>query len=315
MTIEFDCIVAGISCVDLLIGPLNLDQPLNQEGTWALDTITPTVGGNVSNSSIALARLGSRTAALSLAGTDEWGRFLISKLQDEGVNTSRFQQREGLDTSATAVLMNSKLEHIFAYKPGASEAIDRSLIDDNLDFIAQSKYLLLGYYGLLPNIEPVLHEVLEAVQKTGCKTALDCAGGGGDITPLDKCLPYLDIYIPTEHEAESQTGLHVPEDMIAKFRDCGAAGVVGVKRGEQGILLSPIEGQFLTIAAIKPPSPVVNTTGAGDSFYGGLISGLSRGMDIESAARLGTATASWCVTGMGATQQLQDFETTIELLD
>ena len=63
MTTEFDCIVAGISCVDLLIGPLNLDQPLNQEGTWALDTITPTVGGNVSNSSIALARLGSRTAA------------------------------------------------------------------------------------------------------------------------------------------------------------------------------------------------------------------------------------------------------------
>ncbi|MBT6722605.1 MAG: hypothetical protein HOB20_05180, partial [Planctomycetaceae bacterium] len=83
MTTKFDCIVAGISCVDLLIGPLNLDQPLNQEGTWALDTLTPTVGGNVSNSSIALARLGSRTAALSLAGADEWGGFLISKLQDE----------------------------------------------------------------------------------------------------------------------------------------------------------------------------------------------------------------------------------------
>ena len=314
MTTEFDCIVAGISCVDLLIGPLNFDQPLNQEGTWALDTITPTVGGNVSNSSIALARLGSRTAALSLAGTDEWGEFLISKLQNEGVNTSRFEQRAELETSATAVLMNAKREHIFAYKPGASEAIDRSLIDNNLDFIAQSKYLLLGYYPLLPNLEPMLHEVLQAVQTAGCKTALDCAGGGGDIAPLDKCLPYLDIYIPTEHEAESQTGLHLPHDMIGKFRDCGASGVVGVKRGEQGILLSPTEGQFLAIPSVKPPKPVVNTTGAGDSFYAGFISGLSRGMDIESAARLGTAAASWCVTGLGATEQLQDFETTIGLL-
>ncbi|MBA62318.1 MAG: hypothetical protein CMJ76_08115 [Planctomycetaceae bacterium] len=315
MNIEFDCIVAGISCVDLLIGPLNFDQPLNQEGTWALDTITPTVGGNVSNSSIALARLGSRTAALSLAGTDEWGQLLISRLQNEGVDTSRFQQRDDLETSATAVLMNNKLEHIFAYKPGASDAIDRTLIDKNLDFIAKSKYLLLGYYALLPNLEPELHEVLKAVQDTGCKTALDCAGGGGGITPLDKCLPYLDIYIPTDHEAESQTGLRIPADMISKFRNCGATGVVGIKRGEDGILLSPADGQFLTIPSVTPPRAVVNTTGAGDSFYAGLISGLCREMDIESAAKLGAAAASWCITGLGATEQLQDFQTTIGLLN
>ena len=112
MSFEFDCIVAGISCVDLLIGPLDFDQPLNQEGTWALDTITPTVGGNVSNSSIALARLGSRTGALSIAGTDTWGDFLISTLQNEGVDTTRFRQRDTLETSATAVLMNDRAASI-----------------------------------------------------------------------------------------------------------------------------------------------------------------------------------------------------------
>ena len=74
------------------------------------------------------------------------------------MNTSRFQQREGLDTSATAVLMNSKLEHIFAYKPGASEAIDRSLIDDNLDFIAQLVYRCLNKGGIcLEVLCPPLH--------------------------------------------------------------------------------------------------------------------------------------------------------------
>ena len=315
MTTNFDCIVVGISCVDLLIGPLDFDQPLNQEGTWSLDTITPTVGGNVSNSSIALARLGSRTAALSLAGSDEWGDFLISKLKHEGVDTTYFKQRNDLETSATAVLMNNKLEHIFAYKPGASDAIERSLIEDHLEFIGKSKYLLLGYYALLPNLEPVLHEVLKAVQDTGCKTALDCAGGGGDMTPLDQCLPFLDIYLPTDHEARSQTGLSNPSDMIAKYRDCGATGLLGVKRGEQGVLLSPVPGEFLTIPAIRPPEPIMNTTGAGDSFYAGLISGLCRGMDVEDAARLGTAAASWCLTGLGATDKLQDFETTIGLLN
>ena len=85
MSFEFDCIVAGISCVDLLIGPLDFDKPLNQEGTWALDTITPTVGGNVSNSSIALARLGSRTGALSIAGTDTWATSSSLRFKTRGL--------------------------------------------------------------------------------------------------------------------------------------------------------------------------------------------------------------------------------------
>ncbi len=314
MTTELDCIVAGISCVDLLIGPLDFDQPLSQQGTWGLDTITPTVGGNVSNCSIALARLGSRTAALSLAGQDEWGDFLIATLKRNGVDTSRFAQQADLETSATAVLMNDKREHIFAYKPGASESIDRSMIDSNLDFIATSQYILIGYYALLPRLEPVLHEVLDIIQQTGCKTALDCAGGGGDLSPLDRCLPYLDIYIPTLHEAQSQTKLDNPLDMLHKYRDCGANGILGIKLSENGVLLSPAAGELLEIPSVTPPGPVVNTTGAGDSFYAGLICGLTRGMDLESAAKLGTATASWCITGLGAIEKLQDFETTIGLL-
>lgn len=315
MTTDFDCIVAGISCVDLLIGPLDLEQPLSQQGTWALDTISPTVGGNVSNSSIALARLGSRTAAMSLAGEDEWGEFLLDKLKSEGIDVSRFEQSPELQTSATAVLMNDRREHIFAYKPGASEAVDRHMIDDHLEFISRSKFLLLGYYALLPNLEPDLSDVLQTIQNTGCKTALDCAGGGGELSPLDTCLPFLDLYIPTNHEAESQTGLKNARDMLKKYRDLGANGILGIKRGERGVLLNPEANQLLEIPAIKPPGPIVNTTGAGDSFYAGLISGLSRGMDIEMAARLGTAAASWCITGMGATENLKDFETTIGLLD
>lgn len=315
MTTDIDCIVAGISCVDLLIGPLELDQPLSQQGTWALDTITPKVGGNVSNSSIALARLGCRTAAMSLAGEDEWGDFLLDKLKSEGIDVSCFQQRPELETSATAVLMNNRMEHIFAYKPGASEAVDRQMIDDHLEFISRSEFLLLGYYALLPRLEPVLSEVLQAIQNTGCQTALDCAGGGGELSPLDSCLPFLDLYIPTNHEAESQTRLKDARDMIKKYRDLGANGILGIKRGEEGVLLSPEANQFLEIPAITPPEPIVNTTGAGDSFYAGLICGLSRGMDIEMAARLGTAAASWCITGMGATENLKNFESTMALID
>ena len=104
------------------------------------------------------------------------GEFLLDKLKSEGIDVSRFEQRPELQTSATAVLMNDRMEHIFAYKPGASEAIDRHMIDDHLEFISRSKFLLLGYYALLPNLEPVLSDVLQTIQNTGCQTALDYAG-------------------------------------------------------------------------------------------------------------------------------------------
>jgi sugar/nucleoside kinase (ribokinase family) len=242
------------------------------------------------------------------------GDLLISTLRLEGVDVSRFKQSGELETSATAVLMNDRLEHIFAYKPGANEALDRTLFDANLDFIGTAEYILVGYYGLLPLIEPVFDEVLRDIQSTGCGTALDCAGGGGRLQPLDRCLPFLDIYIPTRHEAESQTELSVPQDMIKKYRDYGASGIVGIKLGEEGVLLSPAPGECFAVAATPPPARVVNTTGAGDGFYAGFISGLTRGMDVEQAARLGTATASWSITGLGATDQLKDFATTMQLL-
>ena len=45
--------------------------------------------------------------------------------------------------------------------------------------------------------------------------------------------------------------------------------------------------------------PVVDTTGAGDAFNGGLLAGLSQGMDLLSAARYGNVVSNLAVTKMG----------------
>ena len=59
---------------------------------------------------------------------------------------------------------------------------------------------------------------------------------------------------------------------------CGAPGLLGVKLGSEGALLSPRAGQYERIAQVAAPGPVVDTTGAGDCFYAGLLTGLLRGM-------------------------------------
>jgi sugar/nucleoside kinase (ribokinase family) len=131
--------------------------------------------------------------------------------------------------------------------------------------------------------------------------------------PLAPVLPHLDLYVPSFAEAHRQTGEEDPRKIIAAFRDAGAAGFLGVKLGSRGALLSPKPGEFIEIPAAKPPGPVIDTTGAGDSFLGGLLTGLLRGLGVEEAGRLGSAAGACCVTCLGATAGIRNYEETARI--
>jgi fructokinase len=131
--------------------------------------------------------------------------------------------------------------------------------------------------------------------------------------PLDRLLPHLDVYVPSMNEGSHQTGLEDPRTILKLYRDCGAPGLIGVKLGSKGALLSPAAGEFIEIPAVPPPGAIVDTTGAGDCFYAGLLTGLLRGMDVARAGRLGAAAGACCVTALGATAGIRDFAATTAL--
>ena len=170
----------------------------------------------------------------------------------------------------------------------------------HLDLFARSRMMLVGYYSQISELEPDLPEVLAAIRETGCQTALDSAGSGGALQPLDRILPHLDVYVPSHDEATQQTGQTDPRAIIDTYRCCGAPGILGVKLGAEGALLSPADGDYIEIASIPPPGPVLDTTGAGDAFLAGLLTGLLQGMSVADAGRLGAAAGSCCVTAVGA---------------
>jgi fructokinase len=84
--------------------------------------------------------------------------------------------------------------------------------------------------------------------------------------------------------------------------------------GTRGAVLSPSPGEFLDIPCIAAPAPVADTTGAGDSFLAGLLTGILRGLTIREAGLLGAATAACCVTGVGATAGLRSYDETSRLI-
>ncbi len=310
MTKQFDCVLCGSCVADILIRPVPLGVAIGYGRLVHAEPIEVTTGGIVNNSGIAMARLGMKTAAFSYVGRDDFAAVIRRRLEREGIDCSLLLTHPTAATSTTAVLIDPNTERSFAHCIGAPKLIDKSLMLANLDIFARSRMMLLGYYSLMPNLEPDLPEVLAAIRETGCRTALDAAGDGGTMQPLDRILPHLDVYVPSHNEAIHQTGETDPRKIIDIYRGCGAPGLLGVKLGSKGAMLSPAAGEYIELPCATPPGPVVDTTGAGDSFFAGLLTGLLKGFDATRAGYLAAATGACCVTDYGATAGLRGYEET-----
>jgi sugar/nucleoside kinase (ribokinase family) len=310
---DVDCIVCGTCVADVLVRPVPLGAPIGGGRLIHVEPLEVTTGGLVCNTGVALRRLGLGVAAAGIVGRDTWGDVIRARLAAEGIDTAPLETRADVGTSTTAVLIDPGGERSFAHHVGACGAIDLGFVRGLAGHFARSRLALVGYLGLLPGLEPDLGAALEAVAAAGCTVALETAGSGGTLGQLAPALPHVDVYVPSLDEAVHQTGLRDPREIVACYRGHGARGLVGVKLGTRGVLLSPAAGEWLDVPCVAAPGAVADTTGAGDSFLGGLLAGLLRGMPPRDAGLLGAATAACCVTGLGATAGLRSFEDTARL--
>lgn len=305
---ELDCVVCGSCTVDILVHPVNLHEPIGTGQLHRVDPIGLSVGGIVSNAGITLSRLGLRPAAFSAVGKDQWGDLVCQAYREAEIDAAHLIHHASMPTSVTAVMIDADGERSFVHSQGAPKAMNREDYFAALPLFAKSRAMLLGYYPLLPNMLDDLADVFKAIRSTGCLTALDAAGGGGTMQPLQHVLPHVDLYCPSFDEARNQTGLDSPEAILNTYRDCGATGWLGVKLGDRGALLSPATGEFVTIEPVQAPSPVVDTTGAGDVFFAALLSAILRGCDAEKAGHIAATAGAISVTKPGATTAAMDWK-------
>lgn len=310
---QYDCIVSGSCVLDLICRPVDLKTAIGEGELHEVEPIQISGGGICSNTGISMSRMGMKVGVFSAVGKDGWGPVIRNLYQSEGVDDGPLLVHPTGATSTTVVLVDDAGERSFLHCVGAPKLLTAQDYLDRLDLFARSKVMLFGYYSLNPRIEPDLAGVFKAIRETGCKTAMDASGSGGTMEPLADMLPHLDIYVPSLNEAAHQTGEDDPEKIINAYRACGAPGLLGVKLGREGVLLSEKAGEYARIPICEPPGEVIDTTGAGDSFYAGLITGLLRGLPLEQAGRLGTAAGACCVTSVGGCTGGRDFPFTAKL--
>jgi sugar/nucleoside kinase (ribokinase family) len=313
MTKTIDCVVVGSCVVDVLARPVPLSEAIGGGRLIETEPLVLTTGGIVSNAGITMARLGMRVAAFTYLGDDEWAEIVRRRFAAEGIDTSALVTRSERATSTSAVLIDSGGERSFAHYAGAPRLLDKAALLARLDLFARSRGMLIGYYPLMTRLQNDLPEVLAAIRRSGCLTAMDAAGDGGTLDPLDRILPHLDFYFPNAVEAEHQTGFAKPQAMIEAYRAAGATGWLGIKLGDRGALVSSPSRELIHVPAIAPPGPVVDTTGAGDCFLGGLITAVLRGLAPIDCGKLAAAAGACCVSGLGATTAIRNFEETADL--
>jgi sugar/nucleoside kinase (ribokinase family) len=126
------------------------------------------------------------------------------------------------------------------------------------------------------------------------------------------CLPYLDWFMPSFDEAERLAGERDPQKIAAAFREKGVGNTV-IKLGGDGCYVAPQNGEGFFVKAIK--TAVVDTSGAGDSFCAGFLTGLSKGWPLEKCARFANAVGSLCVSAIGTTAGVRNMTDTLKYME
>jgi sugar/nucleoside kinase (ribokinase family) len=294
-----ECLTCGILVADHLCAPI---PRVPEAGELILsDELPLRLGGCAANAATDLARLGVRVGAVGCVGGDPFGRFVIESLDQAGVETSGIRQRDDVGTSGTLIINVAGQDRRFIHALGANARFE--VADIPADRVRQAKVFYVGGYLLMPALEPHgLAKLFCTAQQAGVITVLDVVlPGAGDHWPaLEPLLPYVDVFLPNDDEAEALTGLSDPLAQAERFLQAGVRTAV-ITCGQEGTVLA---SRQLRLRAGIYPVRYVGGTGAGDAFDAGYIAGLLAGEDPTGCLRWGSALGASCVRSVGATDSV-----------
>ncbi len=270
-------------------------------------------GGAPANVLTCLSKCGRKTAFIGKVGADMHGEFLKSVLADNGICTDGVITDSDVFTTLAFVALSDSGERSFSFarKPGADTCLSQEELKEEL--IRDSKVFHLGSLSLTTEpAKSASFRALEVAKESGCIVSYDpnyraplWDSKESAIEGMRSVLSYVDVMKLSDEETELLTGRPDPKEAAEVLFDKGVS-VVAVTLGAEGALVCTKEGG-VTVPGYK--ANMVDTTGAGDSFWGGFLHKLlesgKRPEDVtleEAAAfaKYGNAVASLCVEKRGA---------------
>ncbi len=266
-------------------------------------------GGKGSNQAVAIGRLGGDVTIVSRLGDDDFAAMAEKTWQESGVKSAALRDKDSYTGAAYIFIEEASGDNAIIVCPGAAMKITQADVDQCADLIKGSSVLITQ---LEQPIEAAQH-ALQIAKQAGVTTILNPAPAA---ELPDEIFALCDYFTPNETEASELTGIKVETVVDARkaadlLLDKGV-GTVVMTLGAQGALLHSRQRSEHVVAISA--GPVVETTGAGDAFNGGLATGLAQGLDAIEAVRLGCATAGISVTRPGTAPSMPSMEEVERLL-
>jgi 5-dehydro-2-deoxygluconokinase len=282
----FDVLAIGRSGVDIY--PLQVGVGLED-----VETFGKFLGGSAANVAVAAARLGRRSALISGAGDDPFGRYVRAELARLGVDNRYVITDEQYATPVTfcEIFPPDDFPLYFYRKPTAPDLQIRPE-DVDTDAVKAAALYWSTVTGLSEEPSRSAHFAAWEARERAPLTVLDLdyrpmfwSSPAAATEQVQRALQHVTVAVGNREECEVAVGETDPDRAADALLDLGLELAI-VKQGPRGVL-----GKTRTERVEVPPNfvDVVNGLGAGDSFGGSLINGLLAGWPLEKILRYANA--------------------------
>lgn len=270
-----------------VVGSINMDmvtttQKMPGQGETVLgETFETYPGGKGANQAIAAARLGANVSMIGAVGQDDFGKSLLSHFQLEGVGREGIKIVSDVSTGIATIILSENDNRIIV-SPGANTKLTPEMV------VKVSHQLLASDIILLQFEIPM--SVIKFTVDFAAKHNIPVIVNPAPFRAIpEDILMRATYFTPNEIELLSMTEL----PLFNSIRD-----KMIVTKGEQGVQFTSSSGELVTIPAYQVP--VVDTTGAGDTFNGALATEFARTNSMTKSIKFANAAAALSIGRPGA---------------
>ena len=286
---------------NVYIGDVALDE-YYRAGRWPgtadkeeVETLEAVPGGMIANAACVSAALGQDTLFWTVMNSGAISKRLLEDLENQGIDTSLSIVDDSLPDSKTMIFLVGD-EHTIFIPILPVERID--LTAQQIEVLKSARYIY-STCGVLSSIhfrERQWQEFAPEIRAGGAKVVVDYDVDyerNGD----EERFRNVDIGFFNETGFDSVRGERTYEEQAARLHELGMELVV-VTLGPDGCILYPEGRESIRVPARKVP--VVDVTGAGDTFTGYFAAGLVRGDTLRQCMEKAALAAAISVTRPGA---------------
>ena len=281
----------------LRLHPDRTELCINYADKIPVDELHRTPAGNSVNAVLAAARLGVRTATYGVTGDDSDGHWIRQELEAAGVDTSLMAFDPGQPTNASTALVFHGERTLFVLHQARHYRLPK---------LPQTAWIYATSLGPRSPSMARLHASLLRNLQAGGTAKLAFSPGSHQLRmgarALGPLLRASDLLLLNREEAEDLTARRSgdPKELLRGLFALGPRTVV-MTDGIRGSYA--FDGaHFLRAGILK--MPVVDRTGAGDSYGATVVAALLLGHDLATAMAWGTAQAAFVVSALGTSRGL-----------